>query len=353
MNFALIDAKNCMFRFGFVHRDLASEDGECTGAAYGLLRAMIRLKQKYNAVPVVVWDGEGESWRHKFYAGYKSHRKEDPDKVKTSKFAPTAKPLTAKQRAAVLASKMDKSDEKKFTREDILKQIPVTRRMLSLIGIHQLEVPCVEADDLISLCAFHLNPQKHKVYIYSTDKDFYQLIRYGIITLTDADPKNKMIPVSAELVHKKFRCSINDVLAVRTLCGDPSDGIPNAVPGVGPVKALKLLDAGLSPSNPKFENHSVDVCRQIIAVKDSWDRVHRNWQLMRLPMTHADSVFSDTVQKKIEAALVGVSEKLFAEEDHRDQIRYRRMVSFFGELGMREALADKQKIWRLPIAVAE
>ena len=61
MRLVIIDAKNALFRFGYAHLTLQASDGRPTGAVYGILGLLLRLKEKYpDARFVMAWDGKGQ-----------------------------------------------------------------------------------------------------------------------------------------------------------------------------------------------------------------------------------------------------------------------------------------------------
>src|SRR5580704_9593803 len=66
MKIVLIDAKNACYRHGAVNMNLSRSDGFPTGAIYGCLNSMLAIARRLpNAAFVWVWDGDGETWRHK------------------------------------------------------------------------------------------------------------------------------------------------------------------------------------------------------------------------------------------------------------------------------------------------
>src|SRR5678816_852580 len=124
MTLILIDAKNCLYRFGWVHRNLRTSTGKPTGVVYGFLDTMVRLKKTYtDARFIVVWDGlraGTHSWRSKLYPQYKANRHltEMPPEVKES-----------------------------------MGQLELVKKAMDVIGIGQIELEEVEADDLIGILA--------------------------------------------------------------------------------------------------------------------------------------------------------------------------------------------------------
>src|SRR5215472_1558215 len=125
MKIILIDAKNALFRYGWAFKTLQTSDGTYTGAVYGILGLLQRLKRHHsNARFAMVWDGEGKSWRHDYWAGYKSNR------VKNGPIADGVK--------------------------RILAQISTVTEATTMLGIPQFRVPRLEGDDAIALVAKRL-----------------------------------------------------------------------------------------------------------------------------------------------------------------------------------------------------
>ena len=78
MTLILIDAKNAVYRFGYAMSRLHSSEGVPTGAIYGFLNMLLRLKKKYpDGRFIIAWDGQGykqNGWRRKIFPGYKASR---------------------------------------------------------------------------------------------------------------------------------------------------------------------------------------------------------------------------------------------------------------------------------------
>ena len=200
----LIDAKNALFRFGWAHRYLSAEDGTKTGAVYGVINCMLRLRARYPSCTfVLVWDGAkpSNSWRGRLYDGYKSNR-------------------TGEKPAFIVETEA---------------QIPLLKEIIELIGILQVSATSVEADDVIGILAMTCVRKGHKAIVYSMDKDFLQLMVHGVSVIRDVNKAAKLAPETDKSVQKLFRCNAKDVLFVRTFLRDASDKIPPPMRGCGPV----------------------------------------------------------------------------------------------------------------------
>ena len=75
----LIDGKNFLFRNFYPHAKLKTQDGEPTGALFGCLNGLLSLAHRLPDSPIAfVWEGGGETWRHRLLKP-----REEQDKPKT------------------------------------------------------------------------------------------------------------------------------------------------------------------------------------------------------------------------------------------------------------------------------
>ena len=217
----LTDAMALLYRshFAFAHdHRLRTRGGRDTTVEFGFMSTLLSLLE---LVPrpthfAVVFDASGKTFRHEMYQGYKGQRPPAPD--------------------------------------EIIQAIPVVQELLEAMNVVHVRVPGVEADDIIGTLAITGVEAEHMaVAVASPDKDFFQLLRPGLILLrppkknqdsaegTSVFQKYSLIPYTEEnfalewdgLVPGQFV----DVLA---LMGDSSDNVPG-VPGIGPKMAVKLL----------------------------------------------------------------------------------------------------------------
>lgn len=318
MTVVLIDARNALYRFGYTFIGFQSSEGVKTGAIYGLFNVLLRLKKKYpDAKFVMVWDGAGKGWRYNVFPEYKANRK----KTKSPE---------------VLA---------------VLEQIPTVQRLTNLIGIPQICVPRMEADDIIGLLTVRCLKNKWKPVVYSSDKDFMQLMHMGVKVIRDVDKTNKLAAESARTVRKKFGCEPEFLLRVRAIAGDKSDGIPNPVPGIGPMKAAKLVEAGLDPSSPipiaTLGRSEIEDFPGAAALLQKWGYVHRNYRIMQIltSVNHPELEPADQHFTKLDVTRVALALK--AEYKSRGKAAYHKFVTVLQELEMADALASRHQLWRL------
>lgn len=340
MTVILVDAKNALFRYGFAQRNLQNEDGIKTGAVYGVLNCLLRLKKRYrDARFILVWDGADKhlGWRFKLNAQYQHNRRPQTASVKSV-------PTVAKM-AAAQAKKHGASDSS-TTRAEILAQMPLLENILSLLGLPQIKVPTVEADDVIAILAMYgLRKLKWKPIIYSSDKDFIQLLQYGVMILRNVDKQDRFAPETATTVLAQFGCTPEELVKVRAIAGDESDGLINPVRGVGVKTAAKLVAMGVDPSKETTIQLNVnkldDIWRKLYNV---WPTVHLNYRLMRLPHHWTDREYDEVTSSELSLRCREVLEVL----------RYRKVqrmsaLKALAELNLLEAIDARKALFSLQV----
>jgi DNA polymerase-1 len=193
-----VDGTNTLYRAFFALPGLRAPDGTPTNAAYGFVNMLAKVvREEQPDYLVVVFDARGRTFRHERFPEYKAHRDAQP--------------------------------------EDLSTQIPIVRELVAAHRLPVLEVPGVEADDVIATlvdCA----PAGARVTIVSTDKDLMQLVD-DRVTVVDGIKDRRYRP---EDVESRFGVPPERVLDLRALVGDPSDNIPG-VKGIGEKGAAKLI----------------------------------------------------------------------------------------------------------------
>lgn len=322
MTLVFIDAKNALFRYGHVFQGLRSDEGESTGILYGLIGCLLTLKRKYpDAFFVFAWDGGGKGWRHDLFPEYKANRKK----------------LTEKPELVV----------------NILAQMPQVKRLGKLLGIPNVEVAGVEADDIIGIMsrAVPLRGSTSSPVIYSSDKDFVQLMRYGVRVIRNVDKVKKMKVETLESVHEMFGCTPRDVLKVRALAGDHSDGIPSAAPGIGGKTATKLvMEMAVNPSKRKINvpvAATLKASHPLVKVQASWQRAHTNYKIMRILTSASDEVLSDVTSVSILEWISFVEARMRRPITQSRHKKYRELVAFLSTKGLVEALEQRQNLFAI------
>ena len=193
-----MDAANCVYRAFFALPPLRAPDGFPTNAVLGFTNMLRKvLREEAPDRVAVVFDAPGGTFRDELYADYKATRDAQP--------------------------------------EDLTSQFPVVREIVEAMGLPVLEVPGVEADDVIATLVRRAPPAT-RVTILSTDKDLMQLVS-DRVELLDTMKDRRYGPAEVEA---RFGVPPPQVLDLRALVGDASDNIPG-VRGIGEKGAAQLL----------------------------------------------------------------------------------------------------------------
>ncbi len=199
----LIDGSGYIFRAYHRLPPLTNIHDEPVGAVYGYTTMLWKLADALHKADgpthmAVVLDASGKSFRNDLYPHYKAHRPPAP--------------------------------------EDLVPQFPMIRDATRAFSLPCIEVPGLEADDLIASYAHAALAQGWAVTIVSTDKDLMQLIQPGVDML---DPM-KSERLGPQAVIEKFGVGPERLGEVLGLMGDSADNVPG-VPGIGPKTAAKLV----------------------------------------------------------------------------------------------------------------
>ncbi len=200
----LVDGSSYLYRAFFAGGETMSTtlpDGtvQKTGAIRILINMVQALRKEYPADYIAcVFDAKGPTFRDAIYPEYKAHRDPMPD--------------------------------------DLRSQIAPIHEVVRHLGWTVLDVPGVEADDVIGTLAVTAANQGVQVIISSGDKDLAQLVNEHIAIIdTMSGKKRDLAGVEAE-----FGVPASLMLDYQTLVGDAVDNVPG-VPKVGPKTAVKLL----------------------------------------------------------------------------------------------------------------
>jgi len=199
----LVDGSSYLYRAFHAMPDLRAVPGDPTSAPTGAIRGMINMLQSLRKdVPAefaaCVFDAKGPTFRDDLYPEYKAHRSPMPD--------------------------------------DLRAQIEPIHEVVRLMGWKVLNVPGVEADDVIGTLAATAAAQGIRVIVSSGDKDLAQLVNEHI---TIIDTMNGRVRDVAG-VTTEFGVPPSLMVDYQTLVGDAIDNVPG-VPKVGPKTAAKWL----------------------------------------------------------------------------------------------------------------
>ena len=200
----LVDGSSYLYRAFHAMPDLRAVPGDPTSSPTGAIRGMINMLQSLRKeVPaeyaVCVFDAKGPTFRDDLYPEYKAHRSPMPD--------------------------------------DLRAQIEPIHEVVRLMGWKVLDVPGVEADDVIGTLAATAAAQNMQVIVSSGDKDLAQLVNERV---TIIDTMNGRVRDVAG-VTTEFGVPPRLMVDYQTLVGDAIDNVPG-VPKVGPKTAAKWLN---------------------------------------------------------------------------------------------------------------
>jgi len=198
----VVDGNSIINRAYYGMRPLTTKSGKSTHAVLGMIniisRQMNALSPDYTAV---AFDLKAPTFRHLEYTEYKAGRHATP--------------------------------------EDLLSQFPDAKECLELMGIHVLELPGYEADDIQGTVAKWAHGQEDTVsYILSGDRDLLQLIddKVTVLLATNSDTR----VMHREEFIEEYEIAPEQFVDMKALMGDSSDNIPG-VAGVGKKTAANLI----------------------------------------------------------------------------------------------------------------
>ncbi|OYQ39893.1 DNA polymerase I [Rhodoferax sp. TH121] len=200
----LVDGSSYLYRAFFAGGETMSiklPDGtvQKTGAIRIMINMMNSLRKEVPADYVAcVFDAKGPTFRDAIYPEYKAHRDPMPD--------------------------------------DLRSQIAPIHEVVRHLGWTVLDVPGVEADDVIGTLAVTAANQGIEVIVSSGDKDLAQLVNEHITIIDTMNGKRRDLAG----VQAEFGIPAHLMLDYQNLVGDTVDNVPG-VPKVGPKTAVKWL----------------------------------------------------------------------------------------------------------------
>lgn len=119
-------------------------------------------------------------------------------------------------------------------------QIPVSRELLDAMGIDHAELLGYEGDDVAGSLAKYAESQGDDVVLFTSDKDFLQLIDDRISVHALKKGLTDVVVYDKDNVKSLFGCRADQVVDFKAIAGDPSDNY-KGIPHIGEKTALKLL----------------------------------------------------------------------------------------------------------------
>ncbi|XP_015160410.1 DNA polymerase I isoform X2 [Solanum tuberosum] len=185
------------------HLSHADGNGDWVLTIFTALSLIIDVLEFLPSHIVVVFDHDGLNFRHNMYPSYKSNRSPTPD--------------------------------------TIVQGLQFLKASLKAMSIKVIEVPGVEADDVIGTLAVRSVDAGFKVRVVSPDKDFFQILSPSLRLLRIAPRGFEMVSFGMEEFAGKYGgLKPSQFVDLTSLMGDKSDNIPG-VHGIGDVHAIQLI----------------------------------------------------------------------------------------------------------------
>ncbi len=195
----LVDGSSYLYRAYHAMPDLRGPGGEPTGALYGIINMLRRMRREVSAeYSACVFDAKGKTFRDDLFADYKANRPSMPT--------------------------------------DLALQIEPIHQAVRALGWPLLMIEGVEADDVIGTLAHAAEARGMKVVISTGDKDLAQLVTERVTLVNTMS--NELL--DRDGVIAKFGVPPERIVDYLSLIGDTVDNVPG-VEKCGPKTAVKWL----------------------------------------------------------------------------------------------------------------
>ncbi|MCR4561790.1 MAG: DNA polymerase I, partial [Bacilli bacterium] len=124
--------------------------------------------------------------------------------------------------------------------EELVTQFPISRELMDAMGIVYYEQHGVEADDIAGTVAKMAAKEGYEVNVYTSDKDYLQLIDENITVYLLKVGLSNMEAMTPATMQEKFGFAPLQIIDFKGLRGDSSDNLPG-IPGIGDKTAVKLI----------------------------------------------------------------------------------------------------------------
>jgi DNA polymerase I len=200
----LLDGHSLAYRAFYALPDtLRTQTGLLTNAVYGFTSMLIKmLGDRHPDAIAVAFDKGRDIERTAAFPEYKAQRAAPPDE-----FRP---------------------------------QIDLIKQVMAAMHVPVVEVPGVEADDVLATLAMRAIGMGFHAYIVTGDRDSMQLVSDDLTVLYTLRGISEMAEMTPEAVQDRYGVPPDCYVDLAALRGDNSDNLPG-VPGVGDKTAAKLV----------------------------------------------------------------------------------------------------------------
>lgn len=201
----LTDGNSMLFRAyyatAYSGAHMTTKAGVPTNAVFGFVSMLQKAIDETSPDAVLIaFDAGKHTFRHDLYQDYKGGRKPAPD--------------------------------------DLVPQFQMVRDCLDAANIKWVEMPDIEADDLIG-SASKLSSD-YQTYILTSDHDMLQLVDDTTYVYMMKKGITEMDIMTPDKIREQYGIEPIQIIDLKGLMGDASDNYPG-IPGIGEKTALKLL----------------------------------------------------------------------------------------------------------------
>ena len=205
----VIDGNSLLFRaFYATYYDpsniMRTKSGQATNAIFAfsnMITSLLTNLKKGDGI-FVGFDAGKHTFRHQEYKDYKANRPELP--------------------------------------KDLITQFPIARELLDKLNIVHYECDNLEADDICGIIANKAQKEGYKVYIYTSDKDYLQLIDENITIELIKKGLKDIKEMTPQAFKEEWGFEPIQITDYKGLRGDDSDNL-KGIPGVGDKTAKQLI----------------------------------------------------------------------------------------------------------------
>ena len=206
----VIDGNSLLFRafyatyYGDPDKIMRTKDGTPTNAIFAFSNMLSKILQgmKLGDSIFVGFDADSHTFRKEEFEAYKANRKPCP--------------------------------------EELVPQFPMSRELLDALGITHYEESGIEADDICGTVAKTAAKLGYRVEVYTSDKDYLQLIDDAITVNLIRKGMSEMEVLTPTTMKESFGFDPLQIIDYKGLCGDASDNLPG-IRGIGDKTAVKLI----------------------------------------------------------------------------------------------------------------
>lgn len=299
----VIDGNSLLFRaFYATYYDpsniMRTKSGQATNAIFAfsnMITSLLTNLKKGDGI-FVGFDAGKDTFRHQEYKDYKANRPELP--------------------------------------KDLITQFPIARELLDKLNIVHYECDNLEADDICGIIANKAQKEGYKVYIYTSDKDYLQLIDENITIELIKKGLKDIKEMTPQTFKEEWGFEPIQITDYKGLRGDDSDNL-KGIPGVGDKTAKQLISQfGDLESIIQNADTKTKVGRNIIEFQDN-GRMCKHLAIIakdqEIPIEVNETIYngykfnsvSEFANKYEFKSLVSKLPKLFKQEEkHNEKVNF-------------------------------